>query len=459
MKILPQNTVVFYKGIPHKILGYARKNNDSPLRVQILSLWRESEQDIFIQGEQGVKRTVDLDEIEEAPEGVSINKEDYLSVVKNNSLLELLTKESGLKVEGEMKARYSLVLSLGSLWVEGEKNLLHTLINSASSSGKGHVTKAVFDLLPKQLGVYRTRISPTVLTYWHANNEDWSWDGKLLFLDDVSENVLNSEVLKVMLTEGSTATITKDGEAIDLHIPGKPVVWLTTAHSETNEEATNRLLFLGLTETEDQTKAIMKRQADEAAGLREIRDYDFMLRQSLSLLERVKVIIPYAPSLPQHFPSSQVSMRRDFPRFIGLIKSSAALHQYRREKDDQGRVIASWADYDAARMSFTNYAFDSHGVKLSGKMKKAAEYVLDLLNRVVHSTVDGESFITIKDAQNCTVYNGSSWYNILHKLTELKILRKSSIDGEGIKPVSIYLKARDVEELTLPSSEEIREIG
>lgn len=456
MKLPAQNTLVFYNGILHKVLGYSRENNKQPIKAQIMSLWRENNEQIFQKGEIGVKRTVLFDEIEEAPENISTDKEAYLSLLKEPQLLKKLLQETDLVVEGEVEARYSLILSLGSLWVEGEKNMLHTLVNSASSAGKGHVSKAVFDLLPKHLGIYRTRITPTALTYWHAGDNEWSWDGKLLFLDDVSDNVLNSEVLKVMLTEGNKATVTKDQKALEIEITGKPLVWLTTANSEANEEATNRLLFLSLTESEEQTRAIMRRQAEVAAGLREVRDYDFKLRQSLGLLERVKVAVPFSLKLDSLFPSP-ISMRRDFPRFLGLIKASAALHQYQRARDEQGRVIATWADYDAAQLSFTNYAFDSHGVKLDEKLRKAAEFVLSLLERGINLDDDGRSYVTVSDAQQNTLYGASTWYKNLDKLTAKKILLKGAVEGKGNRPLAVYYKNRDVNKLELPTSREIRE--
>lgn len=458
MLSLSKNVVVFYLGRPHKFLEYVQpERKKGKFKARLLSLWRESEEEIFIKGEHGVTRVAELEDLEVPPEGVAEEQEHYLALLRQPALLKALVEETSSRVEGEWATRYSLILTLGSLWLEGEKNLLHTLVNSVSSAGKGHVTKAVFDLLPKHLGVYRTKITPTTLTYWHAKDDNWTWDNKLLFLDDVSQALLDSDVFKVMLTEGSIATVTKDQEAVDIHIQGKPLLFLTTAHGEVKDETTNRLLFLSLNETVDQTKAIMQRQAAVASGALAEKEYCFELRNALALLKRVKVVVPFAEKLPQYFPSSQISIRRDFPRFLCLVKASAALHQYNRSLDDQGRVVATLTDYELARQAFLNYSFDAEGVKMTGTKEKAAKFVQDLLERGLHLDDDGQAYITVKDAQTSTLYSSGAWYATLDDLAEKKLLRKANIDGQGNKPLSIYYKGRSSSAFNLPTVREIEE--
>ena len=70
--------------------------------------------------------------------------------------------------------------------------------------------------------VWRTKISGEAFTYWHVNEKDWSWDGKILFLEDIGQSVLDSDTFKVMCSEGSVASVVKNQETIDLIIKGKP---------------------------------------------------------------------------------------------------------------------------------------------------------------------------------------------------------------------------------------------
>jgi len=50
------------------------------------------------------------------------------------------------------------------------------------------------------------------------------------------------------------------------------------------------------------------------------------------LLEKYEVYIPYAEILANLFPVNKVRVRRDFPRFLTLIKASCLLHQCQRNK-------------------------------------------------------------------------------------------------------------------------------
>ena len=45
------------------------------------------------------------------------------------------------------------------------------------------------------------------------------------------------------------------------------------------------------------------------------------------------------------FPAKLIRARRDFPQLLALIEASAILHQQQRERDEQGRIIATEADY------------------------------------------------------------------------------------------------------------------
>lgn len=457
MKFVENGAVGFYQGKPYrlrtKVIDERKKRNK--IEYEIVALWNESNHHLALhipEQDIGVTKIIKPEEFIIAPSDAPMEKEAYEEALLDKILFKRLLAETDKKVEGEEIPRHTLLNCALSVFLKNEKNLPHVLINSVSSAGKGHVGKAVFDLLPAQNGEYMTKITPEAFTYWKADNQNWTWDGKLLFLDDVKQDFLNCDTFKVMLTEGSKAVTVVKGQAVELHIPGKPLVFLTTAHSMPNDELTNRMNFVTLDESEEQTKAILKRQALEAAGIREKEKYDWVLTNSLSFLERVEVIVPFADKLPDYFPSSEVGIRRDFPRFLLLIKAVAALYQRQRDTDNKGRVIAEQQDYDIAKRSFEGFVFES-GVKLQHKQKKAYDYVKELLERGTRMDEEGRSFVRVEDVENNSLYAPRTWYGILGGLSQKGLLEKDSREGDFNKPYVVYRLGSKKANFELPSFE------
>ncbi len=205
------------------------------------------------------------------------------------------------------------------------------------------------DILPDNVIVYRTKITPELLTYWHNSKyePDWTWNGKILYIEDISSNLLNSDVFKVFSSGGSKATVLIKQYPVDIIINGKPSMIVTSYHVNPNNENLRRYPICFCDSSEEQTKEIMKRQSiEDATGL--TNGYDPKIKDALSKLKRVSVIIPFAEKIPDYFPTNKY-MRTHYKRFLDYIKSSACLHQYQRDKDENNNIIATGHDYDIAR--------------------------------------------------------------------------------------------------------------
>jgi hypothetical protein len=72
------------------------------------------------------------------------------------------------------------------------------------------------------------------------------------------------------------------------------------------------------------------------------------LQQWLERAER-RVTIPYAKALAESVPPVAVRLRRDFGAVLNLIKAYALLHQASRQRDREGRIVATIADYTRVR--------------------------------------------------------------------------------------------------------------
>ena len=189
-------------------------------------------------------------------------------LLKEPTLFEIIDKEFDKTIVGEKQSRQSILLNACGIWVENSNISSYNLcINSNSGAGKDYVAKNVLKIFPKDNKEIRSRISPTVFTYWHNSRfePEWTWDGKVFLLLDVSNTILNCDVFKLMCSDEIHSTVTIEQRAVDIEIRGKPVIMITTASGNANNEMLRRFPFMELDETADQTKAIKKAQAKAAS--------------------------------------------------------------------------------------------------------------------------------------------------------------------------------------------------
>lgn len=350
-----------------------------------------------------------------------------LDILKDPKLFDRINKEFDKKIEGEEKSRKAIFLSLCSVWVEGSEVPLNTLVSSESSAGKSFVCKRIVKIFPKELIVYRSKITPEAFTYWKREEEDWSWDGKICYLEDISQNVLDSPTFKIMCSEGSIATIVIKQKAVDIEIKGKPVMLVTTARTTPNTEILNRFQIVSLDESEKQTEGVV---FNIAKGEKK-EDYDIKIIKALSFLKRDSVKIPFGEKiaifLKENYNFKSIRLRRDISRLMDLIKCSAVLHQFQRKRDKEGYLIAEEKDYEIAR-EVINYIQTQTFRGLTHRLKKAFDCCKEL----------GE--FTAKEIHSKFPFmNQKSWYSYLDNLLEKGMLKTTLTKIEDVKQqVNVY---------------------
>jgi hypothetical protein len=364
----------------------------------------------------------------------------YMKYLGDKDLFNIITeKEYDYKIVGEISARKVIFLcSCGRLVKNAQVASYNLLVNDEAGTGKDYITKNVLKILPKDQYIHRTRISPTVFTYWHnpKKEPEWTWDGKVFYPEDISENVLNSEVFKVMCSEGSKATVIRDQCVYDIEIKGKPVMITTTATATPNPELTRRFIILNLDNSEDQTQLIMQRHAKFAAeGI--VPEYNPFITDALGYLKRYNVKIPYANFITKYFPVKSVIMRTHFPRFLDFIKASACLYQYQRGKEGNF-IIATPQDYDIARDCFLKVCSNKFMIPLTINQRKimnifnSDKYLCGSASQL-HST--SMNFLSLPALQ--TNLGQLTKYNLLTTRNEII----------GYKEVEIYSLSKKYEEL------------
>jgi len=349
-----------------------------------------------------------------------INK-TYLDILQNKNIFNNITeKELDKKIVREYGARKTIFLCANGRLVKNSQIASYNLlINDEAGTGKDYVTSKTLEILPEEIYIKKTRISPSVFTYWHNSQfePDWTWDGKVFYTEDISENILNSEVFKVMCSSGSSATIVIKQRAIEIDIKGKPVMITTTANSIPSAELTRRFEIVGLNESIDQTKEIMKRHCEYAIeGISP--EYNIDYTKAICFLKRVNVKIPFAKKLYLLFPHESIIMRTKFPRFLDFIKASASFHQFQRDWEDNETIIANDQDYEIACEVMKNISSNRYLVTLTKRQKRIMDF-FEKSTSLNDSFCEGASKIRqmmgnfISLTSMCTNLNQLSSYGLL----------------------------------------------
>lgn len=321
-----------------------------------------------------------LEILKEKLENVEIEqyKKDIIPTLKNIDLhQEMMTELDKVVVNEENLKKYLLNFCLKSL-VINVQDYCGALINDSSSKGKSFCSTRIVEIFPKLNRFLFTKITPEALTYWHENDKKFTYNGKILYFEDIRQNVLESETLKTFITDKSTALVTRKQKAVEIKIPGKPVIIITSCNADFGEEMLNRMEIARLSNDKNQSKSILSYQLQKSLGQTEEINPDVI--KKLECLERVNVSLEQLENelkLIQHqyLSVSNSNVRRDFPRFLDKIKASTALHQYNRERNTNDYVVAIKDDLEMAMDIQNTLYLDATFAKLTHNEERTLQTI------------------------------------------------------------------------------------
>ncbi|WP_253665788.1 hypothetical protein [Thermus scotoductus] len=176
------------------------------------------------------------------------------------------------------------------------------------------------------------------------------------------EDGLNSEevlyLVRTLLSEGQirylTVEKTPQGRmaAREIVRPGPTGLITTLTKGLTKEDNETRTFSLYMNDTKGHTLRVVQALAErEARGARPEVD-PAPWHALYEALPQVEVVVPFAPAIArlleaQDLPEDLTRLRRDFGRFLTLVKVAALLHHARREARE-GRLVATLEDYALA---------------------------------------------------------------------------------------------------------------
>lgn len=377
----------------------------------------------------------------------SIPKKDELEILKDKAFFDLIDKEFDKTIVKENSTRRAILLIClgGKLTINAQPTSKNLMVNDDSGAGKDYITNSILKMLPDV--IRRKRISEKAFTYWHNAKfeEDWTWDGKIFYNEDISNSILNSDVFKVMASSDgeNQSTITIQNKAIDIITKGKPVLIITVAMANPKQELLRRFPITNLNTSQKQTDLILKRKAEfSEKGINP--SYSEEVMKCITKLKRIKVKVPFASKLVPILNTSNIIIRTHFDRLLDYVKFSAAIHQYQREKDDDGFIIAEPQDYDIGREVFLKTTSNIFSIPLTKNQQK-------ILDKMKELSVSKDWFSVGDLETHITFISSRSIYKELDKLTNLGFLGKDKQDRDSSKkPVMVY-KWNNVCNINIPT--------
>jgi hypothetical protein len=250
-------------------------------------------------------------------------------------------------VAGEKRIAKLLYLAVTSRLLERPVSVA---LKGPSSGGKSYLVERVLSFFPKSAYYALTAMSDRTLAY---SEEPIRHRFLIIYEAAGMSGEFATYLMRSLLSEGKVRyeTVEKTSEGIKPRLierEGPTGLIVTTTAVKLHPENETRLLSLTVTDTQDQTRAVMAALAEEVGEAEANIEPWHALQTWLESAEH-RVWIPYAKKLAELIPPVAVRLRRDFGALLSLVRAHALLHQASCERDAEGRIVATIKDYAAVR--------------------------------------------------------------------------------------------------------------
>ncbi len=279
-------------------------------------------------------------------------------------------------VVGEARAAKLMFLAIVSRMLPRPVSLA---VKGPSSGGKSHLVRQVLAFFPKSAYYELTAMSERALAYSKEPVVH-----RVLVIHEASaiRGPFLTYLLRSLLSEGyiryETVEGTKEGlKPLLIERPGPTGLIVTTTADRLHPENENRMLSVTVTDTPEQTRAVMEAAANGHQLRSDLSEWHD-LHAWLDVAEH-GVAIPYAEALARAIPPVAVRLRRDFTTTLALIQTHAILHQLNRDRDETGAILATLEDYTVAHDLVADLVAEGAGAGVDPIVRETVEAVASLL--------------------------------------------------------------------------------
>jgi DNA primase len=264
----------------------------------------------------------------------------------------------------------------------GMPDTLHALIQGSSGSGKTHLLVKVSSFIPDEDVKRFTRVTES--SFYNYGMYDLK--NKLICLEDLDGMKEEAQLAfrelqsREMLSSSTTGQDEKgNNRAYEKIVYGPIASMACTTKGEIYEDNMNRCFLIAVDETREQTGRIIQYQNRKASGKidgQEERRITEFIQNCLRMLKPHEVINPYADKV--QLPEEAHKIRRLNDLYQSFVKQMTLMNQYRRKKDQKGRLITEKEDLQVA----AEIMFDSIVLKideLDGSLRLFYEQLKDYI--------------------------------------------------------------------------------
>jgi hypothetical protein len=298
-------------------------------------------------------------------------------IANDPNLFDRLTKTARrVGVVGEDASFREVYLGASSRF--NRRKALSILRRGSAAAGKNYIIEKMLCLIPEEGLIRVSSASPLSLVYYGGEDEN-ALQHQIIYVAEAQilversgESVLTT-MLRSLISEGRidrqvVVTAPNDVPTTVRVVRHGPVaVLITSARNNVEEELLTRLMISDADESPEQTERVIEAaltdEDNEIYGSEIDRWRDF--QRWLALDAPYDVTIPYRPAILRAISAEQavarnrgekltfqLRMRRDLHSFLTAIETSAILHKAQRNKNEQGRIIATLDDYQHAHEAF-----------------------------------------------------------------------------------------------------------
>jgi len=270
------------------------------------------------------------------------------------------------------------------------KNPINIVTKGASSGGKSFTTTRVLELVGPDYVNELTSSSALSLVYDTrplSHTVVFLFEATLMQAEKQAERDSTFAMLvRTLISEGRIIhqTTVEDpnsptGRRVERIVREGPISFIVTTTGTIYDENETRMLSWHIHEDRDQTHAVMKGIATNISGVVAAPSalavwHD--LQRWLALGPN-DAVVPFALQIAEKIPPLMVRFRRDIGSLFAFIKASAILHQAQRQKDDQGRVVATVADYALAYPIFSKMMAESSGKAVPDNVRAVVKLIAE----------------------------------------------------------------------------------
>ena len=249
-------------------------------------------------------------------------------------------------------------------------------IKGPSSAGKSYIIEQVLRAFPSESYHLLTAMSERALAY----SEEPLRNRFLVLIEAGGAGDMANYLVRSLLSEGRLRyeTVEKTHEGMRARLiekEGPTGLLVTTTRTGLHPENETRMFSLTVSDTKEQTRLIL----DALAAERPSVDFEEAraLQEWIGLSDN-RVVIPFAANLTAAVEPVAVRLRRDVKAVLSLIRAHAILHQAARDRDREGRIVATLEDYASVRELVADLVAEGVEATVAPAVRETVEVVRSL---------------------------------------------------------------------------------